>query len=214
MKKSYLAFKRTVDVIASLLMIVILSPLLLLIALAIKIDSKGEVVFKQERLGKNGKSFWIYKFRTMCVGAENMGDGQFCKKGDSRVTRVGAILRKTSLDELMQLFNILKGDMSFIGPRPPLTYHPWKIEEYTPQQMRRFEVRPGITGLAQVKGRKHLEWSKRIEYDIEYVDSVSLITDIRLFFITVYKVLFMMDNENVDSSNTHKEAISRSDTTR
>ena len=198
--KSYYFLKRIIDIFGASILIIILSPILLVISVAIKLDSKGEVVFKQRRLGRYGKQFWIYKFRTMCVGAENMGDGQYCKQGDSRVTRVGKILRKTSLDELMQLFNILKGDMSFIGPRPPLTYHPWSIDEYTPEQMKRFDVRPGITGLAQISGRKHLDWPKRIEYDVEYVENLSFWLDIKIFFITVFKVLFMMDNENTEES--------------
>ena len=204
--KIYYLLKRMLDFWGALVLIIILSPILLIISLAIKIDSKGEVVFKQRRLGRYGKQFWIYKFRTMCVGAEKMGDGQYCKKGDARVTRVGRILRKTSLDELMQLWNILKGDMSFIGPRPPLTYHPWSIDEYTERQMKRFEVRPGITGLAQVSGRKHLEWPKRIEYDINYVENISLWLDIKIFFITVMKVLFMADNENTEASTNVKTA--------
>lgn len=202
--KSYYFLKRIIDILGASVLIIILSPILLVISLAIKLDSKGEIVFKQRRLGRYGKQFWIYKFRTMCVGAENMGDGQYCKQGDSRVTRVGKILRKTSLDELMQLFNILKGDMSFIGPRPPLTYHPWSIDEYTPEQMKRFDVRPGITGLAQISGRKHLEWPKRIEYDVKYVENISLWLDIKICFITAFKVLFMMDNENTEESTKTK----------
>lgn len=202
--KSYYFLKRIIDILGASVLIIILSPILLVISLAIKLDSKGEIVFKQRRLGRYGKQFWIYKFRTMCVGAENMGDGQYCKQGDSRVTRVGKILRKTSLDELMQLFNILKGDMSFIGPRPPLTYHPWSIDEYTPEQMKRFDVRPGITGLAQISGRKHLEWPKRIEYDVKYVENISLWLDIKICFITAFKVLFMLDNENTEESTKTK----------
>lgn len=202
--KSYYFLKRIIDILGASVLIIILSPILLVISLAIKLDSKGEIVFKQRRLGRYGKQFWIYKFRTMCVGAENMGDGQYCKQGDSRVTRVGKILRKTSLDELMQLLNILKGDMSFIGPRPPLTYHPWSIDEYTPEQMKRFDVRPGITGLAQISGRKHLEWPKRIEYDVKYVENISLWLDIKICFITAFKVLFMMDNENTEESTKTK----------
>lgn len=202
--KSYYFLKRIIDILGASVLIIILSPILLVISLAIKLDSKGEIVFKQRRLGRYGKQFWIYKFRTMCVGAENMGDGQYCKQGDSRVTRVGKILRKTSLDELMQLFNILKGDMSFIGPRPPLTYHPWSIDEYTPEQMKRFNVRPGITGLAQISGRKHLEWPKRIEYDVKYVENISLWLDIKICFITAFKVLFMLDNENTEESTKTK----------
>ena len=142
------------------------SPILLILAIAIKLDSKGPVVFKQQRIGKKGKVFNIYKFRSMCVGAENTGSGVYSDKNDARVTKIGKLLRASSMDELPQLFNILKGDMSFIGPRPPLTYHPWKIEEYSEEQLHMFDVRPGITGWAQINGRKavsytHLDVYKR-----------------------------------------------------
>ena len=119
--------KRIFDVILSFLCLVILSPIYLLAAIAIKLDSKGPVIFKQERLGRGGKVFRIYKFRSMTVGAEHTGSGVYSGKGDARVTRVGRFLRASSIDELPQMLNILKGDMSFIGPRPPLTYHPWPI---------------------------------------------------------------------------------------
>lgn len=125
-----------------------------------------------------------------------MGSGQYSFKGDSRITRVGKIIRATSLDELPQFFNIIKGDMSFIGPRPTLTYHPWKLEEYTDFQRRRFEVRPGITGLAQVNGRKKIDWVDRIKYDVEYVDNMSLALDCKILFKTVVNVFMMKDNRN------------------
>ena len=152
----YKGVKRALDVTFSLIGTVVSSPLLLAVAAAVKLDSKGPVIFKQERLGKDGKVFEMYKFRSMCVGAEHMGTGQYSYKGDSRVTRVGKVIRATSLDELPQFINILKGDMSFIGPRPTLTYHPWRLEEYRDAQRRRFEVRPGITGLAQVQNTAHI----------------------------------------------------------
>ncbi|MBQ3014325.1 MAG: sugar transferase [Clostridia bacterium] len=189
-------FKRLFDIVLSLLILIILALPLAIIALAVKIDSKGPVVFKQKRLGLKGKEFNIYKFRTMCVGAEQMGSGVYSGKGDSRVTRVGRFLRASSADELLQAFNVLKGDMSFIGPRPPLTYHPWPIGEYTEEQMRMFDVRPGITGWAQVNGRKEVEWHKRIELNVWYVDHVSLWLDIKILFMTVFKVFSNADNEN------------------
>ena len=133
----------------------------------------------------------------MCQGAENQGSGVYSGKGDMRVTRVGKIIRATSIDELPQLINILKGDMALIGPRPPLTYHPWEYSEYTDEQKRMFEVRPGITGWAQVNGRKNNEWNHRIELNVWYVDHVSLWLDIKIFFMTIFKVLANKDNENV-----------------
>lgn len=201
----YKNVKRALDVTFSLLGTAVSSPILLAVAAAIKIDSKGPVIFKQERLGKDGKVFEIYKFRSMCVGAEHMGTGQYSFKGDSRITRVGKVIRATSLDELPQFINILKGDMSFIGPRPTLTYHPWKLEEYTDFQRRRFEVRPGITGLAQVHGRKAIDWNDRIKYDVEYVDNLSFGLDCKILFQTVWNVLTMKDNDNVGETSQTKE---------
>ena len=192
----YAKIKRLLDIMFSFIGIVVASPVLAIVALAVKLDSKGPVIFKQERLGKDGKVFLIYKFRSMCVGAEKMGSGQYSFKGASRITRVGKIIRATSLDELPQFFNIIKGDMSFIGPRPTLTYHPWKLEEYTEFQRRRFEVRPGITGLAQVNGRKKIDWVERIKYDVEYVDNMSLALDCKILFKTVVNVFMMKDNRN------------------
>lgn len=196
MRGFYRAVKRFLDVTASFLGLVLLSPLLLAVSILIKIDSRGPVIFRQKRIGRNGKVFEIYKFRSMCVGAEKTGSGVYSGKGDARVTRIGKILRATSIDELPQLLNILKGEMSFVGPRPPLTYHPWKYEEYTDFQKRMFEVRPGITGWAQVNGRKDVEWHKRIELNVWYVDHMSLLLDIEIMFMTAFKVLTNADNEN------------------
>lgn len=196
MRGFYRAVKRFLDVTASFLGLVLLSPLLLAVSILIKIDSRGPVIFRQKRIGRNGKVFEIYKFRSMCVGAEKTGSGVYSGKDDARVTRIGKILRATSIDELPQLLNILKGEMSFVGPRPPLTYHPWKYEEYTDSQKRMFEVRPGITGWAQVNGRKDVEWHKRIELNVWYVDHMSLLLDIKIMFMTAFKVLTNADNEN------------------
>lgn len=189
-------FKRFSDITVSLLGLIILSPILLILAVAVKIDSRGPVVFKQERIGLRGKVFNIYKFRSMCVGAEKTGSGVYSEKGDARVTRVGKFLRATSADELLQLVNILKGDMSLIGPRPPLTYHPWKFEEYTDEQKKMFDVRPGITGWAQVNGRKAVEWHKRIEMNVWYVENISFKLDFKIFFMTIFKVFANADNVN------------------
>lgn len=187
-------FKRFIDIIISLIGILVGGIPMLIVALLIKLDSPGPVLFKQARLGKNGKQFHIYKFRSMCVGAEK--SGVYSDKQDKRVTKVGKFIRATSLDELPQFFNILKGDMSLIGPRPPLTYHPWPLEEYTDFQRRMFEVRPGITGWAQVHGRKDVEWHHRIELSVWYVDHLNFWLDIKIMFKTVFKVLSNADNEN------------------
>ena len=193
-------FKRIYDIVFSLIGLVILAVPMLLVALIIRLDSRGPVLFKQERLGKNGKVFQMYKFRSMQMNAEYTGSGVYSGKGDPRVTRVGRILRATSIDELPQLVNILLGHMSFVGPRPPLTYHPWPLEEYTQEQRRMFEVRPGITGWAQVNGRKGVMWPKRIEMNVWYVDHVSVLLDLKILFLTVAKVLTNSDNENTGAT--------------
>lgn len=193
----YKYFKRFCDVVISLFGLIILSPLMLIVAVAIKLESKGPVLFKQTRLGENAKEFQIYKFRSMCVGAEQMGTGQYSFADDMRVTKVGKFIRATSIDELPQFINVLKGEMSLIGFRPPLTYHPWHIEEYTAEQLRMFEVKPGITGWAQVNGRKDVEWHRRIELNIWYVDHISLLLDIKILFMTAVKVLKNEDNVNI-----------------
>lgn len=193
-------FKRVIDIVLSVIGIIICLIPMIITAIAIKIDSPGPVLFKQERLGLKGKVFRIYKFRSMCQGAEHTGTGVYSGADDMRVTRVGKIIRATSIDELPQLFNIIKGDMSFIGPRPPLTYHPWPIEEYTEEQLHMFDARPGITGWAQVNGRKGVEWHKRIELNCWYVDNMSLWLDIKILFTTFFKVLKNEDNVNVGAT--------------
>lgn len=192
--------KRGLDIVLSLIGLAVLAVPMLLVALAIYLDDPGPVLFKQERIGLGGKVFKIYKFRSMCVGAEKTGSGVYSGKDDTRVTRVGRMIRATSIDELPQLVNVLAGDMSFIGPRPPLTYHPWPITEYTDEQLRMFEVRPGITGWAQVNGRKGVEWKQRIKFSVWYVDNVSLMLDIKILFMTVSKVLKNADNENTGAT--------------
>ena len=201
----YRFFKRLFDICASFIGLTIAAIPMLIVALLIKIDSKGPVLFKQKRLGKNAKEFYIYKFRSMIVDAEKLG--VYSDDKDKRLTKVGKILRKTSIDELPQLLNILKGEMSFIGPRPPLTYHPWPIDEYTDEQKRMFEVRPGITGWAQVNGRKSVEWNRRIELNVWYVDNLSFGLDFKIFFLTIFKVFTNADNENQGATVVANEAV-------
>ncbi len=189
-------FKRLIDILLAMIILIIGLVPMLIVAIAIKLDSKGPAIFRQERIGKDGKVFEILKFRSMCVGAEHTGSGVYSNNNDSRVTRLGKFIRATSIDELPQCINILKGEMSFIGPRPPLTYHPWKLEEYTDEQRRMFEIRPGITGWAQINGRKAVEWNKRIELNVWYVDHVSFLLDLKIFFLTILKVFKNADNEN------------------
>ncbi|MBO5079122.1 MAG: sugar transferase [Oscillospiraceae bacterium] len=196
--------KRMLDIVLSLIGILIGGIPMLIVAALVKLDSPGPVLFRQNRIGKDGKVFQIYKFRSMCVGAEK--GGVYSDNRDTRVTKVGRIIRATSLDELPQFFNVLKGDMSFIGPRPPLTYHPWPYEEYTDFQRRMFEVRPGITGWAQTHGRKDVEWHRRIELNVWYVDHVSLWLDIKILFLTVFKVLSNADNENKGETVAKEES--------
>ena len=196
--------KRFLDIVLSLFIIIFFSPVLLLLAILVKLDSPGPVVFKQQRLGLGGKEFTMYKYRSMCVNAESQGTGVYSDSGDPRVTRIGKILRATSADELPQAFNILKGDMSFIGPRPPLTYHPWKLEEYTEHQRRMFEMRPGITGWAQVNGRKVVEWNKRIDLNVWYIDNASFLLDVKIFFMTIFKIFANDDNSNVGKTVVEK----------
>ena len=198
MYKKYL--KRFLDILISLTALVVLAVPMLIVAVIVKLESKGPAIFKQERLGRNGKVFMLYKFRSMCVDAEHTGSGVYSGKGDPRVTKVGRIIRATSIDELPQFINILKGEMSLVGPRPPLTYHPWPIEEYTDQQRKMFSVRPGVTGWAQVNGRKGVEWHKRIDLNVWYVEHISLWLDIKIFFMTFIKVLSNADNENTGAT--------------
>lgn len=188
--------KRIIDIIIAFLVLIVGAIPMLIVALLIKIESPGPVLFKQERIGRGAKVFKIIKFRSMCVNAEHTGSGVYSGKGDARVTKVGRVIRATSIDELPQFINVLKGEMSLIGPRPPLTYHPWPIEEYTKEQLRMFDVRPGLTGWAQVNGRKEVEWHKRIELNVWYVDRISFGLDFKIFFMTIFKIFTNADNAN------------------
>jgi lipopolysaccharide/colanic/teichoic acid biosynthesis glycosyltransferase len=187
--------KRIMDFTLSLMGLIILAVPMLIVAAAIKLESKGPVIFKQDRIGYKGDVYKMYKFRSMCVGAEK--GGVYSDKTDTRVTKVGKFIRATSIDELPQLVNVLKGDMSLVGFRSPLTYHPWTWSEYTEEQKKMFDVRPGITGWAQVNGRKTVEWNKRIELNVWYAEHVSFLLDMKILFLTIFKVLINADNENV-----------------
>jgi lipopolysaccharide/colanic/teichoic acid biosynthesis glycosyltransferase len=178
--------KRIFDFILTSGLLLILSPLILLAALAIKLDSRGPVFYRQERLGRNGKPFFLWKFRSMVVGAETMGAGALVEKNDSRITGVGRVLRKLSLDELPQLFNVMNGSMSLIGPRPGLRY---QVEQYDERQRQRLLLRPGITGWAQIHGRNAIPWDRRIQLDLEYLEKCSLKTDLYILLRTPAVIL-------------------------
>lgn len=173
------AMKRIFDFAVSSVLLILLSPAMLLVAMLIKLDSRGPVFFVQERVGREGKPFRCYKFRTMVVGAENKGLGLEVAKDDPRITRVGCFLRRWTLDEIPQLFNVLKGDMSIVGPRPTV---PSQVARYTPWQRRRLEVKPGMAGWAWIHGRNNPLWAERIELDIWYVDHWSLWLDLYILF--------------------------------
>ena len=195
MYKNYV--KRVLDVLFSFLLLVILIPLFLVIMVAICLDSEGGPFFKQERIGRNEKIFQIYKFRTMAVNSEHTGTGVYSNPGDPRVTRIGRILRRHSLDELPQFINVLRGDMSFIGPRPPLTYHPWIITQYTAEQRRMFRVRPGLTGWAQVNGRRAIDWNERIRLNNWYIDHLTFRTDCIIIWKTIGAIVTNDNNANI-----------------
>jgi len=185
-----LIIKRLMDFWGSLFALMLISPLFLGVAVAIKLDSSGPVFFRQERAGKDGRVFKIFKFRTMVVDAETMGAGVFVEKEDSRITKVGKWLRDTSLDELPQLINVLLGEMSLVGPRPTL---PYQVERYDERQRQRLLLRPGITGWAQVSGRNSLTWPEKIELDIWYVENWSLRLDIKILWQTIYVIFDKQD---------------------
>lgn len=191
MRKVQLFIKRLFDILASFIALLLTSPIFLIIAAAIKLTSKGPVFFKQERLGKNGKTYKIIKFRTMVVNAEHMGEGlRVSSERDSRITSVGRVLRATSLDELPNIINAFLGTMSIIGPRPPVTYHPYKgYESYPEWAKKRFEMRPGITGLAQATVRNSATWDERIKIDNQYIENFSLWMDIKICMLSVKRVL-------------------------
>ncbi len=168
---------RAADVAIASTALLVASPLLALAALAAKLEGRGPLLYKQTRVGKDSVDFELLKLRTMVVGAETMGAGYAVSEGDSRITRVGQILRRLSLDELPQFWNVIRGEMSVIGPRPTLRY---QVERYDAQQARRLEVKPGITGWAQVHGRAALPWEERIALDVWYVEHRSASLDLKI----------------------------------
>jgi len=186
----FLFIKNTIDIVFGIIVLVPLLPLLFLIGIAIRLDSAGPVFFKQWRVGKNGKPFIVYKFRSMVKDAENKGLGLNIANNDPRITSIGNFLRNCSLDELPQIINIVKGEMSFIGPRPTLQY---QVDRYTAHQRRRLSMKPGVTGWAQVNGRNNIPWEERIELDVWYADNWSLSLDINIFFKTFKTLLGKRD---------------------
>jgi len=178
--------RRLVDIIISALALLLSAPVLLGAMAAIRLESPGRVIYRQRRVGKDGRPFDVLKLRTMVDGAEHMGAGLAVNAGDSRITRVGGLLRRASLDELPNLVNVLRGDMSLIGPRPTL---PAQVEQYTARQRRRLAVKPGLTGWAQVNGRAALPWPERIELDLYYIEHRSLALDLKILSRTPAMVL-------------------------
>ncbi len=210
MYKIYALIKRFFELIISLILLILLLPLFFIISICIKLDSKGSVFFKQKRITKNGKIFKIIKFRTMIPNAEKTGAGLFNYSGDNRITKVGKILRKSSLDELPQLINVLIGDMSFIGPRPPVEFELGEYKNLNAKYKKRFEVKAGITGLAQVKGRNDLNWEEKVFFDNLYVDKIKkqmLFLDIKIMFLTIINIFKQKDiYEELDSDLLGKSA--------
>jgi lipopolysaccharide/colanic/teichoic acid biosynthesis glycosyltransferase len=169
--------RRAFDLVVAAVSLAIATPLLALSALAIKLGDRGPVLYRQRRVGFRGREFDLLKLRTMVVDAEKQGAGFAVNRGDPRITRVGRSLRRLSLDELPQLWNVLRGEMSLIGPRPTLAY---QVEQYTPRQRQRLDVKPGLTGWAQIHGRAQLPWDDRIELDVWYVEHRSLWVDLKI----------------------------------
>lgn len=187
LRKSALAIKRIIDIVVAILGVIVLGPISLLLALAIRVRLGRPVVFRQERPGYKGRPFYVYKFRTMMRATHR--DGSPLSDGE-RLGRLGKMLRRTSLDELPQLWNVIKGEMSLVGPRPLLMEY---LDAYTPEQMRRHDVKPGMTGLAQISGRNSLPWEERFELDIWYVDHWSLWLDVKILLLSGRKVLLGED---------------------
>lgn len=186
-----LFLKRVFDVISSGVAIVVLTPLWIYVAIKIKMDSEGPIFFKQGRRTKDGRVFKMYKYRSMVVNAEKMGAGLFNYENDPRVTKVGRWLRDSSIDELPQLFNIFMGDMSVVGPRPCVTYELGDFDTLNKRYKKRFQVKAGLTGLAQVKGRNDISWDEKVGYDNQYVDDFKkygFVYDLKIIFDTIFRV--------------------------
>jgi lipopolysaccharide/colanic/teichoic acid biosynthesis glycosyltransferase len=173
--------KRALDLAISGALAVVAAPVVAIAALAVRLESHGHPIYRQGRVGKDGHAFEVLKLRTMVTGAEHMGAGMAVDEGDSRITRVGAFLRRTSIDELPNVINVLRGEMSLIGPRPTLQV---QVDAYSDRQRRRLDVRPGLTGWAQVNGRASLPWAERIELDLWYLEHASLRLDLRILVLT------------------------------
>ena len=211
MKKFSLCVKRIFDIVSSGICIIMLTPVWIGVSIAIKKDSDGPIFFKQGRRTKDGKIFQMLKFRSMVVNAENMGAGLFNYENDPRVTKVGRKLRDSSIDELPQLFNIFKGDMSVVGPRPCVTYELGDFDTLNKKYKKRFWVKAGLTGLAQVKGRNDISWDDKVTYDNEYVDLFGkwgILIDIKILFETIIKVFHREDiyENKVDETMNDEEA--------
>ena len=203
--------KRFFDVVICLIAIIVLVPVWIIVAIAIKCDSKGPVFFAQERRTKDGRVFKMYKFRSMVVNAESMGAGLFNYQNDPRVTKVGRFLRNSSIDELPQLWNVVKGDLSIVGPRPSVVYELGDYDTLNKRYKKRFQVRGGITGLAQVKGRNENSWDEKVTYDNQYIDlfkKQGVWLDIKIIFWTVAKVFKKQDiyEEKVDENVSDVES--------
>jgi lipopolysaccharide/colanic/teichoic acid biosynthesis glycosyltransferase len=183
--------RRIFDIVVSTVVLIVLSPLIVLAAIAIKLTSRGPVIYRQQRVGYRGHHFNVLKLRSMVAGAEHKGAGLAVNKGDSRITAVGRILRRTSLDELPNLVNVIKGEMSIIGPRPTVQV---QVDQYTEHQRRRLDLKPGITGWAQVNGRASLPWPERIELDIEYIDRRSARMDFKILGMTIKQMFTGQDH--------------------
>ena len=188
--------KRLIDLAIAVPAFVLTCPVMFGVAIWVRRDSPGSAIFRQERVGLHGRPFQLLKFRTMVVGAEQLGPGLAVDRDDARITRAGAILRRLSLDELPQLWNVIRGDMSIIGPRPTVAV---QVARYTDEQRRRLEARPGITGLAQVRGRASIPWSQRIAIDIEYVERQSIPLDLSILLRTVLVVVRRDDTYRGDT---------------
>ena len=192
--------KRMGDILCGALILLLFWWLILLAGLAIYAEDPGPVFFRQQRLGLHGKEFTMLKLRSMKQNSEHTGSGVYSGKDDPRLLKTGRLFRKLSIDELPQAVHLISGKMSLIGPRPPLTYHPWPVDQYTEEQFHMFDVRPGITGWAQVNGRKGVEWHRRIEMNCWYAENVSFLLDAKIFFMTIGKVFAAADNVNTEAT--------------